>query len=158
MDRMEFEVENEGESMVGLMVEIYFMVSITDCLNLWVMADRTNQTARIQKCIREEFNLIAVSKNDVQKCLESGSARKRVKSLIVSSWHQQNKAERVFAWLDNANKGLVVAEDLQRNANDILGDDVSNEDLEDMLRMADPSGEGMCTKKMLCRLARKINL
>ena len=103
---------------------------------------------------------MAVSKNDVARCLSStddvGAARRGLRSLVENSWKQQQNAHAVFDVLDSAGKGVVVLEDLVAISNDILGEEVTAEDLEGMFEMADSSRNGLLTRKDFVRLVRRL--
>jgi calcium-binding protein CML len=71
---------------------------------------------------------------------------------------QKEKAHKAFSLIDEAGKGVVVLEDLQRVARD-LGEEWTDEELTEMIEFADrKSGEGFITKKHFFKLARRVNL
>lgn len=78
------------------------------------------------------------------------------------AWQRQDRVDRAFSLLDEAGKGFVVLEDLQRVAHDFLDDDVtaiqSDEDIQEMIREIDQSGDGILFKEDFYRLANRIHL
>ncbi|VEU42990.1 unnamed protein product [Pseudo-nitzschia multistriata] len=70
---------------------------------------------------------------------------------------QMEKSNRAFQLIDNAGKGVVVLEDLQR-ACSVLGEDMTENELIEMIDFADSSGEGLLYPKHMFRIANKVNL
>ena len=70
---------------------------------------------------------------------------------------QMEQAHKAFGLVDKDNKGFVVLEDLQRVAQD-LGEDLTEDDLEEMIALVDRSGDGLLSPKDFVRIAKKINL
>ena len=70
---------------------------------------------------------------------------------------QRDKAFKAFELMDQDGKGVVVLEDLQRVAQD-LGEEMSREELNEMVEAADRSGDGLLSPQDFVRLARKVNL
>lgn len=71
---------------------------------------------------------------------------------------QKEKADKAFSLIDEAGKGVVLLEDLQRVTRD-LGEEWTDEELAEMIEFADSkSGEGFITPKHFFKLARKVNL
>lgn len=70
---------------------------------------------------------------------------------------QIEKSNRAFELMDKAKKGVVVFEDLQRVCVE-LGEEISEEELVEMIEFADSSGEGLLSPKHFFRIARKTNL
>ncbi len=70
---------------------------------------------------------------------------------------QIEKSNRAFELIDDAKKGVVVFEDLQRICIE-LGEEISEEELLEMIDFVDSSGEGLLTRKHFFRIARKSNL
>lgn len=75
---------------------------------------------------------------------------------IWGSYQQQQRAKQVFALLDEAGKGVVVLHDLQRVAKDLL--DVPEDDLEEMIREFDQTGDGLLYPEDIVRIARLVEL
>ena len=76
----------------------------------------------------------------------------------ASKMLQMEKAHKAFALVDKDGKGVVVIEDLERVAQE-LGEDLTEDDLKDMMEMADRSGgDGLLFPKDFERIARKVNL
>ena len=70
---------------------------------------------------------------------------------------QQDKSKRAFQLIDEAHKGIVVVEDLQRVATD-LGEDFTQEELIEMIQFVDKSADGLLTPAHFFKIARKVNL
>jgi Ca2+-binding EF-hand superfamily protein len=70
---------------------------------------------------------------------------------------QMEKANQAFDLIDKDKKGIVVLEDLQRVAQE-LGEEFSQEELTEMIELADRSGDGLLQSKDFVRIARKIKL
>lgn len=70
---------------------------------------------------------------------------------------QAEKAFQAFELMDKDGKGVVVVEDLERVAQD-LGEEMTREELEELIEFADRSGDGLLTSQDFVRLARKVNL
>lgn len=70
---------------------------------------------------------------------------------------QKEKSDRAFSLMDGGGKGVVVIEDLQRIAAD-LGEDLSEEELQEMMDFVDSSGEGLLSPKHFFKIARQVNL
>lgn len=77
---------------------------------------------------------------------------------IWDSYQQQQQAEKVFSLLDEAGKGVVVLHDLQRVVNDIMDEDVTEEDLVEMIHEFDQSGDGLLFREDIIRIARLVGL
>jgi calcium-binding protein CML len=75
----------------------------------------------------------------------------------ASKMIQIEKARKAFELIDRDQKGLVVLEDLQRVAQE-LGEDFSEEELNEMVELVDRSGDGLLRPKDFVRIARKVNL
>jgi Ca2+-binding EF-hand superfamily protein len=70
---------------------------------------------------------------------------------------QKNKSDKAFALMDGGGKGIVLVEDLQRVSQE-LGEDFSEEELQEMIEFVDPSGEGLLTTKHFFKIARQTRL
>ena len=81
-----------------------------------------------------------------------------LENFAVEKYVQQEKAERVFDLLDEAGKGVVVLQDLERVATEILGEDITEEELVEMIQEVDRSGDGILNKSDLVRIARQVRL
>lgn len=82
----------------------------------------------------------------------------RLRSVISMAYTRQQKADNSFRLLDEAGKGVVVFEDLRRIANEFLEEEVTDADLEEMVREIDQSGDGILVRDDFRRLANKIHL
>ncbi|KAL7562268.1 hypothetical protein ACA910_004072 [Epithemia clementina (nom. ined.)] len=110
----------------------------------------------------------------------------KLKWFCMEAWHQQQLAYRIFDYLDEARKGVVVLEDLQRVAPEFLADDDDDDDnnarkkknngshqdeeyddfLVEMMNVVHPSssssssagGDGLLSKEDMVRIARLVNL
>ena len=73
---------------------------------------------------------------------------------------QMNKANKAFQLIDEAQKGVVVVEDLKRVCLE-LGEDLTDQELNEMIEWADigsSSGDGLLRPKHFFRIAHKSNL
>ena len=70
---------------------------------------------------------------------------------------QMEQAHKAFELIDKDDKGIVVLEDLKRVAEE-LGEDLTDEDLQEMVDLVDRSGDGLLSRKDFVRIARKIDL
>lgn len=70
---------------------------------------------------------------------------------------QREKSDKAFALMDGGQKGVVLIEDLQRVAGD-LGEDISEEGLQEMIDFVDSSGEGLLSPRHFFKIARQVNL
>lgn len=70
---------------------------------------------------------------------------------------QIEKAQKAFNLFDKDHKGVVVLEDLQRVAQD-LGEDLTNDELTEMIDLVDKSGDGLLSPKDFAKIAKKVNL
>mgnify|MGYP002173329378 CR=1 FL=1 len=75
----------------------------------------------------------------------------------ATKWIQMEKAHQAFELIDQGGKGVVVLEDLQRVAQE-LGEDLTEEELTEMMELVDRSGDGLLRPKDFVRIARKVNL
>jgi Ca2+-binding EF-hand superfamily protein len=98
----------------------------------------------------------------IRRCLlksdDDETFQKEIERLASQKWSQTAKAERAFTLLDEAKKDFVVVEDLQRVASEMPGEDITPEQLEEMLEAFDQSGAGILTKDDLIRIARDVGL
>ena len=105
----------------------------------------------------EEIRSFLARNNDEEtsplECLDEESFVR----FAISKAIQVDKAYKVFELMDQDGKGVVVLEDLERVVAE-LGEDISTEQLEEMLTFADGSGEGLLTAQDFIRMARKVNL
>ena len=69
----------------------------------------------------------------------------------------RKKARKTFDLIDRDGKGVVVLEDLQRICQE-LGENISQEELTEMVEEFDRSGDGLLRPKDFLRIARKIDL
>ena len=70
---------------------------------------------------------------------------------------QMDKSDRAFQLIDEAEKGVVVFEDLQRVCLE-LGEEMTEEELIEMIEFADSSGDGLLRPKHFFRISHKVNL
>jgi Ca2+-binding EF-hand superfamily protein len=103
-----------------------------------------------------------VPDDHIRRCLlasdDDETFQKEIEQLATQKWTQTEKAERAFTLLDEAKKDFVVVEDLQRVASEMPGEDITPEQLEEMVHEFDLSGAGILTKDDLIRIAREIGL
>jgi len=70
---------------------------------------------------------------------------------------QLERSNMAFQLIDEAKKGVVVLEDLQRVCSD-LGETMTEDELIEMIDFVDSSGEGFLNPKHFFRIAHKTNL
>mmetsp|Transcript_25560 Transcript_25560/g.38599 ORF Transcript_25560/g.38599 Transcript_25560/m.38599 type:complete len:155 (-) Transcript_25560:145-609(-) len=70
---------------------------------------------------------------------------------------QKNKSNDAFSLFDKDEKGLICVEDVERVVKE-LEEDFTQEEIEEMMNEADPSGEGLIDRESLFRIVRKIDL
>jgi len=70
---------------------------------------------------------------------------------------QLDRSNRAFNLMDEAKKGVVVFEDLQRVCLE-LGEIMTEDELIEMIEFADSSGDGLLNPKHFFRIAHKTNL
>jgi Ca2+-binding EF-hand superfamily protein len=70
---------------------------------------------------------------------------------------QREKSDKAFALMDGGQKGVIVIEDLQRVAAE-LGEEFTEDDLQEMMDFVDWSGEGLLTPNHFFQIARQVNL
>jgi hypothetical protein len=123
--------------------------------------DKEENVTWIKTNLRNKLELCAVTTSDVRSCWaesDTETTKGNLEALTVAAWNQQSRAERAFDLLDEAGKGMIVLEDLERVAAEFLGDSVTRDDLEEMIREVDSTGDGLLNRTSICRLAREINL
>jgi len=119
---------------------------------------------QIEKVFCDELDIQFVSREDIQSCLDSKEntekKHQQLKELAAKNYAQTKRALRAFELLDEAGKGCVVVEDLQRVANEILGEDgqTTEDDLIEMIQQFDQSGDGVLSKDDFIRIARQVGL
>jgi Ca2+-binding EF-hand superfamily protein len=104
-----------------------------------------------------------VSDDHIRRCLlksddNNETFQQEIEQLASQKWTQTAKAERAFTLLDEAKRDFVVVEDLQRVASEMPGEDVTPEQLQEMIEAFDQSGAGILTKDDLIRIARDVGL
>lgn len=87
-----------------------------------------------------------------------GDVAANLRELLVAKYLQQKRAERVFSLIDEAGKGIVVVEDLVRIASDIMGEEITEEQLMEMINEFDRSGDGMLSKDDIITIANLVGL
>ncbi len=70
---------------------------------------------------------------------------------------QRNKASLAFSLIDQDRKGVIVLEDLRRVANE-LGEEMNDEDLQEMMDEVDQLGEGLLNQEDFMKIARRVKL
>mmetsp|Transcript_19177 Transcript_19177/g.53427 ORF Transcript_19177/g.53427 Transcript_19177/m.53427 type:complete len:82 (+) Transcript_19177:428-673(+) len=70
---------------------------------------------------------------------------------------QLEKSSRAFRLMDEAKKGVVVFEDLQRVCAE-LGEEITDGELIEMIEFSDPSGEGLLRPRDFFRIVHDVNL
>ncbi len=105
----------------------------------------------------EEIRSFFVQDDDEDDAKELQLDEESLVRFAVTKAIQVDKAYKVFELMDQDGKGVVVLEDLERVAAE-QGEDISREELEEMVQFADGSGEGLLTAQDFIRMARKVNL
>ena len=108
--------------------------------------------------IQQKLKLSNLDHSDIETALQSDDPPAALLDLMCRKHSQQHKAERVFRLLDGTGKGVVVLEDLQRLAAEMIGEDLSDEDLTEMVTEIDQSGDGILTLDDFIRLAALVDL
>ncbi|CAJ1958716.1 unnamed protein product [Cylindrotheca closterium] len=70
---------------------------------------------------------------------------------------QLEKSNKAFDLIDTGGKGVVVVQDLARVAKE-LDEDLTEEELVEMMDFVDRSGDGMLSRKDFARIAKKVHL
>jgi EF-hand domain pair len=121
---------------------------------------------KIQAAFAERLSLEHVSMESIAACEGDPD---RLQHLAEALHVQTESAIRVFDLLDADQRGVVVLEDLQRAAPDILGEGIGGgsgkskdswkeEDLVQMVSQMDRSGDGLLTRDDMIRIARTVGL
>ena len=115
---------------------------------------------RIQQVFEQKLNLICVNSIEISDCLHPSGTRSAAKleTLAVEMYRQQKKAELVFDMLDEAGKGVIVMQDLQRVYSEVLRDEISGDEIVEMIQEVDRSGDGILDKEDMIRIARQVHL
>lgn len=120
---------------------------------------RNNATALARLVHRKMDLLLDDDERDhLVECAGSDEMEVRLRNVISMAWTRQEKADKSFRLLDEAGKGVVVFEDLRRIANEFLEEEVTDEDLQEMVREIDQSGDGILLRDDFRRLANNILL
>jgi Ca2+-binding EF-hand superfamily protein len=124
--------------------------------------DESKTIIKIQTAFRDILGIPHVPNDHIRRCIlasdDDDTFQKEIEQLALQKWTQTAKAERAFTLLDEAKKDFVVVEDLQRVASEMPGEDVTPEELEEMVQEFDQSGAGILTKDDLIRIARDVGL
>jgi len=109
----------------------------------------------------KQLKLVGLKTNDIKKYfddeyLESLDADMFLRFAAEKSI-QLEKSNMAFQLIDEAKRGIVVLEDLQRVCSD-LGESMTDDELIEMVDFADSSGEGLLSPKHFFRIAHKTNL
>ena len=103
----------------------------------------------------QDFLDIDVKKSEFSK--EDTIDQETFNLLAGRKLEQKSRALKAFKLFDVHNKGLVVLEDLQRVVAD-LDESLTVEELEEMVREVDKSGDGFLTKTDFLDIAKKVQL
>jgi Ca2+-binding EF-hand superfamily protein len=74
-----------------------------------------------------------------------------------SKIRQKKKSDKAFSLFDVDDKGLICQQDVERVAGE-LGEELSPEEVEEMMNEADPSGDGLVDREAFFRIVRRVNL
>ena len=105
--------------------------------------------------LMQDFLDIDVKKSEFRQ--EDTIDQETFNSLAGRKLEQKSRALKAFKLFDVHNKGLVVLEDLQRVAAD-LDESLAVEELEEMIREVDQSGDGFLTPQDFLDIAKKVQL
>ena len=105
--------------------------------------------------LMQDFLDIDVKKSEFSK--EDTIDQETFNLLAGRKLEQKSRALKAFKLFDVHNKGLVVLEDLQRVVAD-LDESLTVEELEEMVREVDKSGDGFLTKTDFLDIAKKVQL
>ena len=108
--------------------------------------------------LQKDLKLPNIDTDAVDACLESEDPVTQLRNLAIEKFRQKARAEHVFELLDDSGKGCVILQDLQRVASEILDEDVSDDDLIEMVSEIDRSGDGLLQKDDFIHLAALIDL
>jgi Ca2+-binding EF-hand superfamily protein len=113
----------------------------------------------VQEAFEQKLDLAHVDTSEILSCLAlDKDLRASLESLAVEKYRQQKKAVLVFNLLDEAGKGVVVLEDLQRVSLEMLGEEIDDDELVEMIQQVDRSGDGILDKDDMIRIARQVGL
>lgn len=131
------------------------------CENLdWEL--HQNHLDSLAKHVQEEWHVFL--DDDEEAYLASATNQEelvaRIPHVTSLAWQRQEKAKRAFQILDAAGKGVIVWQDLQLVASEFFDADdaITDDDLQEMMREVDPSGDGILTLDDFYKLAIRINL
>lgn len=109
---------------------------------------------RIRRRLRSELNMPYVDRERIALALDDPSA---LEQFIIRSYEQTQQAFRVFEHLDEAGKGVVVVEDLQRVCQE-LDQKLDIEEMEEMIQYVNGEEEGMLSKEDVVKIAMQVGL
>ena len=117
--------------------------------------DCENDVDRIMSAFEQRLGLTHVERASVESC---DGDRRQLQRLAERLTIQTENAKRVFELLDENGKGVVVLQDLQRVASDVMGDGKwEDEDLIGMVQLV-AAADGLVTQDDIIRVARKVEL
>jgi Ca2+-binding EF-hand superfamily protein len=99
---------------------------------------------------------LPLEETELSHSLEQG--RDALVQFVIEQHVQVFKAKRVFELLDQAGKGCVILEDLQREATEMLAEDTQDDELIAMLNEFDQSGDGILSLDDFIKIAKVCNL
>ena len=109
----------------------------------------------------KQLQLTGLKTDDIRKYFNDDSLEKLDADMFLrfaaDKTMQLEKANKAFQLMDEAQKGVVVIEDLQRVCIE-LGEDLTEEELVEMIEFADSTGEGLLSPEHFFRIAHKVNL
>lgn len=108
-----------------------------------------------KKILKDSLGLEVNEKTDFEGNAKIGKAF--FSAIAAEKTMQKKNALRIFQLFDKDHKGLVVVEDVRREAAE-LGETLSTEEIDEMMSEIDKSGEGLLTSEDFVELARKIGL
>jgi Ca2+-binding EF-hand superfamily protein len=137
---------------------LYFLYESTTHSNFFTDVSEKRVVKRLVKRLKVDLDL-SVQHEELTELLNDDDAN-AMQVFLFERYTQCIKAKRVFEMLDEADKGVVVVQDLQRVADEIFeGDEsLSESDLQEMMDLVDESGDGLLTKENLIQIAQMVGL
>jgi Ca2+-binding EF-hand superfamily protein len=83
---------------------------------------------------------------------------RRVQHFAADVYKLQEKAQKVFSILDEAKKGCIVAQDLQRASNELGDQKLTEEEIGEMIEFVTGDPDGILTFDHLLDVAKQVNL
>jgi len=78
--------------------------------------------------------------------------------IAASKLKEIEKSKHAFRLFDSDGKGFITAGDLKRAANELQGDSMTDEELQEMIDEVDSEGNGIVNQDDFFRVMRKLNM